>query len=330
MESFFLTTRNIKRPAGKKPFFADEPADPSFVIAAQNSTTMDPADRLTGNRPGERWAKKIIEAAEQPDGSGDIVFLVPGFNNDAKDVFGNHTDLAKGIRAAGMPNAVFVSYSWPSKGSFLNYLEDDMDARLTAIHLVTSGLALFARFCEPGCRIRVHVMAHSMGALVVREALRASGGHQATRDAAWGITQLITYAADISANSLESDAAEMMFDCSQRYTNYFNRHDGVLATSNIKRFLSSPRLGRHGAPGSVLDKMVDVDLSDYWNSIEDNNDTGPIGDVPASHSFYRRDKKFAADIAQTLMGDADRRNIGDRSPHEEAGRLHMAGVGGLF
>jgi len=72
--------------------------------------------------------------------------------------------------------------------------------------------------------------------------------------------------------------------------------------------------------------MVDVDLSSLWKSIADDNDTGPIGDVPASHSFYRKNTQFAFDVAETIKGHHDRREVPGRSNHtQEDGRLIIAG-----
>ena len=322
MTTYCLTSRNIKRPNGKAAFFADEPGESSYLVCPAGSRTFDPNHRITGRHKNRKWAEKILADAKQADGTGDIIFFVHGFNRDMQDAYDDHIKIANNLRENGLDRAVFVSYSWPSKGTLLNYLEDDSDARATAIQLVCSGLALFAGLTEPDCRVRVHVMAHSMGTMVVREAFRAAKGCKATREAAWGISQLILFAADISKSSLKGRSAKAMFAHSQRITNYFNVHDAVLATSNVKRFASSPRLGRHGAPKSVLDKVVDVDMSDHWLEVAKDNDVGTIGDIPLSHSFYREDKVFAQDVADTIKGDLDRRKIPTRKKHPEIeGRL---------
>lgn len=50
-------------------------------------------------------------------------------------------------------------------------------------------------------------------------------------------------------------------------------------------------------------------MSDHWLKVAKGNDTGFIADIPLSHSFYREDKVFARDVADTIKGDLDRRNI---------------------
>ncbi|MEM1302284.1 MAG: alpha/beta fold hydrolase, partial [Pseudomonadota bacterium] len=233
-----------------------------------------------------------------------MVFLVHGYNVDAQDAFNTHKELEDNIgsalRAAGISKPVFVTFSWPAQGSFFNYLEDDQDARRAALDLITSGLALFAAFTEPGCRIKTHVMAHSMGALVVREALRASVGHTPTREAAWSITNLIFYGADISRGSLNRKEGRRLLEKSQTFTNYFSRDDAALQTSNAKRALFSPRLGAVGAPDDVTPLMSDIDMTDHWLSIKDTNDDRLFADIPFSHTFYRSDPVFARDVAMVI------------------------------
>ncbi|WP_172292746.1 alpha/beta hydrolase [Pseudoruegeria sp. HB172150] len=333
MAEYFFTSRNIKRPRNGAEYFGDEPAEMvTYVIAPDGATTMSPADRVTGPNRASRWANAILEDATQlweqnaphPENapvSGDIVVFVHGYNTDAQDVFESHIELAKNLRDNGLTHAVFVSYSWSSRGDFWNYLEDDSDARQTAIHLVQSGLAVFAAFSTPDCRVRVHVLAHSMGALVVREAFRAAPGAKPTREGAWGLTQLITFGADISVRSMQGREGDLMLGKSQRFTNYFNRRDAVLATSNVKRFASSPRLGRHGAPPSRLAQIVDVDVTERWQNVSSRFDGQDK--FRESHRFYRGDPVFALDVVHTILGDLDRREIPTRVDSDEEGRLKL-------
>ncbi len=334
MTHYCLSTRRAGTKNGKKVFYP-EPGDPSYLIAPDDASEFHPDHELSGPvaRRAKNWAEQIIAEANtnpDPDGppDGDIIFIVHGFNVNAKGALRSHKKISEGLKAFGKPSAnargidkaVCVSYDWPAKGSFLNYLEDDSDARQSAIHLVRAGIALFARFTQPDCRIRVHVLAHSMGNLVVREAYRAAAGYPGTREAAWGVTQMIMYAADISSGSLRNDDGQQLISNSQRVTNYYNRHDKALATSNVKRFLSSPRLGRHGAPDEVLDQLVDVDCSERWLEVARTNDDGLLADIPYSHSFYEEDPIWLKDIAATLAGDKDRRVIETRETHPSYSR----------
>lgn len=326
MSYFFLSNRKIIQPRNKnksKRFGDDFSSTPSFVIAPKKAKTLNPDDRLTGPGRAKRWAEAVIEAAGGPKGDGHIVFFVHGFNNNAKDAFKTHKKFLSSLKKQGLKKTAFVTFAWPSEGDVLQYLEDDGAARKSALDLVKFGIELFAQVREPGCRIRVHVIAHSMGTLVVREAFRAAEGRPSTRENAWGISQLIFFGADISSRSIKSDVAEPLFRKSQRFTNYFNRHDAALATSNVKRFFSSRRLGRHGTPENMLDKVADVDVSEHWKMIAKTNNASPRRDKLLSHNFYRDDPTFCKDVVHTLEGDMDRRNTPNRKPHKEAGRLKL-------
>ena len=320
MAHYCLTTRRTGIKRGNRVFYA-EPGEPLYLVAPDDAAAFAPEHELTGpkDRRPIKWAKQIVDEANisgNPDHpSGDIVFIVHGYNVDEKDAFLSHKKIQEGLAAHGLGHAICVSYDWPARGGFLNYLEDDSDARETAIHLMRAGISLFAKFTEPDCRIRVHVMAHSMGNLVVREAFRAAGGFPGTREAAWGVTQLILFGADISSGSLTNEDGARLFENAQRVTSYYNRHDKALATSNVKRFLSSPRLGRHGAPDEVLDKIVDVDCSDRWIEISKSHSDGLLANIPLSHTFYTGDDIWMADLVYTLRGDLDRLKIPTRQLH---------------
>ncbi len=322
MTYFCLSMRNIKTKKGKK-YFAADPGRASFLICGEAGTIFAPSQRIIGKGNQKHWAAKVIDAASGERGEGDIVFFVHGYNVDAQSAFKTHKILQSRLAQHGLEKAALVSYDWPARGSFLNYLEDDSDARATAIDLVRAGISLSAKYTKPECRMRVHVMAHSMGALVVREAFRAAAGHSPTREAAWGVTQLILFGADISSRSIAGPDSVQLFHHAQRITNYFNRHDTALATSNAKRFMSSPRLGRHGAPKEMLDKIVDIDVTDRWKRVSDQLTDSCLEEHLLSHSFYFSDDVWIKDVVETLKGDVDRRHILTRSQHHEEGRLRL-------
>jgi esterase/lipase superfamily enzyme len=73
------------------------------------------------------------------------------------------------LRGQGFRGTV-IGFDWPSAGQALNYLEDRKDAKATALALVDEGIATFAALQRQDCPIHVHVLAHSMGCYVVREA----------------------------------------------------------------------------------------------------------------------------------------------------------------
>jgi esterase/lipase superfamily enzyme len=245
--------------------------------------------------------------------TGDIAALIHGYNVDAGAALGFHRRLEAGLRRTGYGGQV-VSFDWPARGTFLNYLEDGLDAAQSAITLARDGLALLARLSAPDCRVRVHVIAHSMGAFVAREAFRLAEFHPAAQ-AGWGVSQLVLVAADISQASLASDLGAAMLGRAQRVTNYFSGRDLALASSNLKRLGGSPRLGRHGAPAGLISRIADVDCGARALA------RGASGLVE-SHSWYFEDAAFYADLAATLAGDLDRALLPTRDAGQ-GGRLRL-------
>jgi esterase/lipase superfamily enzyme len=320
MTQYAISTRRLVGGANRR--FEAEPGPPTYLASPDNAGSFLPDAKVNSDAA---WARQIVaelpteidERTGKTVTSGDLVFLVHGFNTDADHAFAFHKRVSAGLNAARFPH-VLVSFDWPSRGTITNYLEDSHDAEIAAPMLVTGGIALFARFTEADCRTRVHLIAHSMGAYVTREAFRQSEGHPPASKRAWGLTQLVLVAADISSGSLTNNLSYTMRDKSQRVTNYSSKFDAALATSNIKRFASSPRAGRHGVPEEMLDKIVDVDCSDRWTVVREGSNL-------ESHGWYFRDDDvFYPDLAATLRGDVDRARIATREPIPgKPGRLRL-------
>ena len=168
------TRRIVGRGAGRR--FEAEPGPATYLAAPRGAPAFHPDHKLSG---AAEWAELVLgqlpkDGESRP--SGDLVFLVHGFNVDEKDAFNFHRTVSENLDAVGFRH-VLVSFDWPARGTITNYLEDNHDALVAAPNLVTGGIALFARFTRPDCRTRVHVVAHSMGAYVTREAFRQAEGH---------------------------------------------------------------------------------------------------------------------------------------------------------
>jgi pimeloyl-ACP methyl ester carboxylesterase len=302
---------------GRRSFEA-EPGEPAFLIAPHSAETFAPDQCVTGPRASVRWANQVLEQlpnAETRKGrradrrSGDVVFFIHGFNTTSTGAFRIHKKLSTALQEAGFPHA-FVSFDWPSKGTVTNYIEDSLDAAKAAPALVETGIALFAGMSLPGCETRVHVIAHSMGAYVARTAFDFAPYNVTARQSGWMINQLVMIAADIGASSLAGDKSARMLAKAQRATNYFSGYDFALATSNAKRFLTSPRAGRWGTPEAMRSRIADVDCSPRYLALA-NDAKSPID----SHCWYFDDRAvFIPDLVETLRGNIDRRLIPRRRP----------------
>lgn len=299
-DSFVMVARNIK--SGQ---FGNEPGGTKW-LQVPSGKAISPDQSMTKSD----WIEAVCEDAcfahdaDADERIGDILFFVHGYNNDQDIVIKRHRLLLKDLKKAGYQGTL-VSFDWPSASSALNYLEDRSDAKATAFQLVKDGLAPLAKLQRPACQINVHVLAHSMGAFVIREALDDADDRRSIAANSWTISQTVLIGGDLSSSSMKRNDSKSssLFRRSIRLTNYFSRYDSALKLSNVKRIGVAPRVGRIGLPEEIPSKAVDVDCSDYWNSLAEKSAKfhGQF-----DHSWYVGDPLFTRDLLLTINGDLDR------------------------
>lgn len=312
---------------------------PDYIFSVRNQQ-----DKAFGSRPGptrflkvpgneepspghaiarKLWVEELLALAhtgEDPftgKACGDLVVLVHGYSHSPAEVAARHRQLQGDLAAAGF-RGLLVSFDWPSEDHAINYLEDRKDAKLTALRLVDDGIALLAAQQLRGCKINVHVIAHSMGCYVLREAFDDADDRPAIAASNWNVSQVCLISADVSRASMaESDArSRSLYRHCTRLTNYQNPYDAILKLSDVKRAGVAPRAGRRGLPATAPDKAVNVNCGEYFHqAYGDHRDNG--------HSWYFGDPVFLADLAGTLAGNLDRRVIARRRGDEQ-GRLLLA------
>lgn len=300
---YMMTVRNISK--GK---FGNEPGATHFL---KTGSSPSPSDKIRKSD----WVKGVMEEAKSGmDGGvpvGDVVFYVHGYNNSPKDVASRHKKLEKGLKANGF-GGVVVSFDWPSANSALNYLEDRHDAKQTMLRLVDEGIRTLAALQRPDCRINQHILAHSMGCYVVREAFDDADDIASVAQKSWTVSQVLLVAGDVSSRGLRerSSKSSSLYRHCVRLTNYYNPFDNILTLSNVKRIGVSPRVGRIGLPNGAPEKAVDVYCGDYYKKhIDPELEAGPL-----AHTWYFDDKAFMRDITLTIAGNIDRNRIPGRQP----------------
>lgn len=272
--------------------------------------------------PRRAWFDSVMQdARHDPQATGravgDVLVYIHGFNNSPATVLERHRLIRAGLQGLGYRGAV-VSFDWPSASSALNYLDDRSDAKLTALRLVTDGIAPFSRLVQQDCAISVHILAHSMGAYLVREAFDDAADRPAVAATGWTVSQIMFCAADVSAGSMAvlPTSASLYSHC-VRLTNYANPYDSVLSIAGAKRVGVAPRVGRIGLPEAAPDKAVNVNTGDYYDA-----NRASFSAVPnADHAWFFHDQTFLKDVLFTLQGDLDRHVIPTR--RIEAGALHL-------
>lgn len=289
----------------RKGEFTNEPGATHFLEIPGNVTQPNTSHKIKKTD----WVKKVIEESKAPGSSaeeGDIVIYVHGFNNSQKDVIKRLRALKKGLAKNGFEGVV-IAFDWPSADVTLNYLEDRQDAKQTAFRLVEEGISAFAALQRPDCLINTHIVAHSMGCYVVREAFDDADDRPAIAARSWSVSQVAFLGADVSAGSMEkgNPKSSSLYRHAVRLTNYFNPYDYALKLSNVKRVGVSPRAGRNGVQDPEPEKLVDVNCGPYYDKKASKKD---------AHTWYFDDAQIFKDLAITIKGDIDRHKIPTRKP----------------
>jgi esterase/lipase superfamily enzyme len=317
MGEYVISVRNVT-----KGEFGSEPGPTRFLVvpANKNDTALDQQVARS------KWVDAVLQEAQSRNSEttgrplGDILVFVHGYNNSPPAVLKRHRLLKKDMKAQGYKGAV-VSFDWPSASMAINYLEDRSDAKKTAIRLVDDCIALFSAVQARGCEINVHLLAHSTGAFIIREAFDDADDRIKIASTNWSVSQIAFIGADVSAKSMSTadSKSDSIYRHCVRLTNYSNPYDAVLKLSNIKRIGVSPRVGRVGLPEDIPSKAVNVDCGSYFKTLIESE---AEYDGSFSHSWHIGDDVFAKDLYFTIQGDIDRNRIPTRRM-DDRGRLAL-------
>lgn len=294
-------------------------ANPRFLAVDEHQTVTDLGDPAI-------WRKAILDAFPDRNGAGlpkgDLLFFVHGFNVGFDHALAGDLSHINNLKANGW-DGIYASFDWPSAGSVFDYYKDRSTARASANALIDTALALFVDALQPDCDIKLSVMAHSMGSLVVR--LAFSWAYQDTKinRKAWQVSQLVLVAGDVSQGSLSEtqDGGRWIDKYVGRTTNYSNSFDSVLKVSDIKNGEPTPRAGRVGLPVDAPASFCNLDCSALYASIP----FGPAEQLDAAlpHGFYFDRPEFWQDVILTLEGGTDRSAILTRTATDVANRFTL-------
>jgi len=331
MNDFVVSARRVKQAA-----FEAEPGPSHMLLVPADADEPIPKHGRMGEIWVKAWVQQLLAEAiwgtDERTGAerGDILVYVHGYNNSAPEVLKRHRQLQSDLKALGWKGVV-VSFDWPSDNKTVGYLEDRHDAKLSAMQLVTDLIALLAAKQTPDCAVNTHILAHSMGTYVVREAFDDADDARLENNS-WMISQLCFIGSDVSASSLSQGHAssDSLYRHCTRLTNYFSFGDSVLKLSNVKRAGVAPRAGRVGLPDNAPDSTADVDCTVYHQQLLSDK-AMQARDQPQSflgskdHSWYIGNRVFTRDLFETLKGDLDRSIIAARSPIPGSRRLSLVG-----
>ena len=310
MSSFVLCVRNKD---SQTDTFGKSVSAPSYLAVPDGELTPRPSHKIGGVKA---WMDAIVaQATPKPGGELDLVFFVHGYNTPPDEALKRQRLVEQELRNRGFASMV-IGFDWPTSGSAVLYLRDRMNAEAAASQLVDGGIIPFTKYNLKDCPVEIHLMAHSMGGFVVREAFRSiDKARDANLSNDWRLGQVVFFAADVSSECFEAGHADMIpvFDHCGRLTNYFSGYDEALAVSNAKNIDLSSRVGRVGMPvdNPGHEKAVDVDCGPRYAAVPDRE--FQTIDGMTSHSWYLEDSIWYDDLASTLKGQLDRNLIPTRT-----------------
>lgn len=256
--------------------------------------TLEPGyaglDRDTdpGALPGsQRMFKSLYDTmCAAPEGKGDTLFFIHGFNYSWEDALVHLHRLAE-VYAAPKATSVsnIVYFTWPSWGVMRKYWKDQRIAAPSGQLLgrVFSKLVRFYEdFFNPEkrrkkpelCGKRIHLAAHSMGNQVMREFVRTVIEQEHLRHPIFGETLMLN--ADIEWTALNpGQPLHFLPTLADRVHVYNHYSDDALRHSSLVKNPGEKRLGQHGPESTDTNilppRTVVVDCSSIRPRISDGS-----------------------------------------------------------
>lgn len=218
------------------------------VSATATGVKPKPNLSLELAKPDEFFGYVQTRAAEAKVHPKHIVVFVHGFNQKPQQAMST----AVAIKSLLQFDGPFVLFMWPSRGAFLDYGADRLDAE-------NSGES----FSDLVCRLKtlapdtkVTILAHSMGNYLTVNALY--GFAQACPNAP-KLNALVMFSPDVPVSTLEAKGKKAISSVVST-TAYVSKHDLALGSSSLIWNTGSFGLLRDGLP-TVFDGISSIDVS---------------------------------------------------------------------
>jgi esterase/lipase superfamily enzyme len=165
---------------------------------------------------------------------GQALVFVPGYNNTFDGALRRAGQIAYDLHFDGP----VVAFAWPSQGTYVGYWADASAAKASAAALGT----LIEQLVRQG-KVKVHFIAHSMGNVVLLNALTDLLAKDPTL--AGSIGEIIDASPDLDAKDIEELVASigkrMAVGGPPRITLYASSNDAALLTSSLAHGLLAAR-----------------------------------------------------------------------------------------
>jgi esterase/lipase superfamily enzyme len=225
----------------------------------------------------EAFLKLMSERIGASD-ENDVLLFIHGYNVTYIDSMFRAAQMGFDLNFKGAVTA----FSWPSMGTTSGYVADTDSARLSGTYLKQ----FIRMILEQNQPKKLHIIAHSMGNVVLSEALLQLYMEGVYPNAA--IQQIILAAPDIDQDIFLTQVLPIVKGKSH-FTLYASDGDKALKTSRIIRAGMSQRLGEGG------DRLV---VTEGLDSIDASETDGEF----MGHSYFGESPATVTDILNVLSG----------------------------
>lgn len=282
---YVFTTRSLNQSTKK---FTNNLATITRYIKLPTAGSSENKGRIVAR---DKWIDEVLQQAENRE----VLIYVHGFNNHQNDMIRRHRKIRNGLRVHGYKGAM-VSFGWPSDFSGLQYPKGVRVSQKAAPKLVLDGII---PLLKARANLKVHILAHSMGSLVVRFGF-AKTANTKIAGRIWKIGKVLLVAADVHSACVSngnSKSKSLLTRCSQ-LTNYHSSVDSILWLSENTFWDNKPRLGYIGAPNSAFPNLVDINCRNRYVTNKNNYPNS----FRRSHVWYFHDPRFYSDVAHVIKG----------------------------
>lgn len=230
----------------------------------------------------------------------DLVVMLHGFACNFENALANAAEIKTGWSTRELPLETAI-FSWPADGAvtpWIQYASDRDDARSSAkaVERALMRFLEYVRSLKPDewCGRQIHLVAHSMGNYMLRNALQAMLSDLGRRPLPRIFKNIFLMAPDEDDDAFECvDKLQRLPELAEAVHVYFARNDRALTISDLTKG-NPDRLGSTG-PRTLSDLPHKVVLVDC-QQVSDTSLTD------ANHQYYRKRAEVIADIRQVLAG----------------------------
>ena len=231
----------------------------------------------------------------------DTVIFIHGYNVTFEEAIKAAAKMCNNFKKVNSNRGVNGAlFSWPSDGlktPYIAYANDRHDAAISG-PAFARGILKLVDFLqgatkEEACKQDIHLVAHSMGNYVLRNALQEIIREKGTRLPRL-FNQIFLMAADEDDDAFEHDSKLKWLPKIAKQVNvYFNRGDLAIAVSDWTKG-NPARLGDDGPrlPSNVPAKVTQIDCSKVVKGV-------------VEHSYYIDTEEVVEDMVQVLNGVED-------------------------